>query len=233
MRVLVAVALSISTAVTLATAAPQTSSSRDRDRTLARFFAPQTPPLVSYRALRTLSASTRGGKFAGSVVAQTSLDPAAGFSYSIVSQDGSGLVCRRVLIAALDAERKAMQDGDGARAALTFDNYDFLAMTNDDALLKVDIKPRRKAVMLIDGSLFLKPDNAELVRVEGELSARPSFWTRRVRVVREYAEIAGVHVPVGMRSVADVLIVGQSTFAMTYRYQEINGQAISAAAATR
>jgi hypothetical protein len=47
-----------------------------------------------------------------------------------------------------------------------------------------------------------------------------------VRVVREYAEIAGVHVPVAMRSTADVLIVGASTFEMTYQYEEINGQVV-------
>ena len=41
-------------------------------------------------------------------------------------------------------------------------------------------------MMLIDGSLFLRSDSADLVRVEGELSQRPSFWTRKVRIVREY-----------------------------------------------
>jgi hypothetical protein len=38
--------------------------------------------------------------------------------------------------------------------------------------------------------------------------------------------VAGVHVPVSMKSTADVLIVGASSFAMTYRYVEINGKTI-------
>jgi len=37
---------------------------------------------------------------------------------------------------------------------------------------------------------------------------------------------AGVHVPVSMRSTADVLVVGSSSFAMTYRYTEINGKPV-------
>jgi hypothetical protein len=63
--------------------------------------------------------------------------------------------------------------------------------------------------------------------VEGELSKRPSIWTRRVHVVREYDRIAGVHVPISMKSNADVLIVGSSSFAMDYKYTEINGKTIN------
>jgi hypothetical protein len=80
--------------------------------------------------------------------------------------------------------------------------------------------------MLLDGALFLEPESADLVRIEGVLSRRPSFWTRHVRVMREYARISGVHVPVSMRSTADVLVVGSSTFSMTYQYAEINGVSV-------
>lgn len=224
MRPFVALLLIVpAAAVARAERAPQLAS----DQTLTRFFAPTTPPLVSYHALRRLSASTRGGKMSGTLVAETSLDPTTGLSYQIVSEEGSGLICRKVLLAALNAEQKAIRGDDARQAALTKDNYDFLGIsTGSDALLKVDIRPRRKAVMLVEGSLFLKPDDEQLVRVEGDLSARPSFWTRKVHVVREYAEITGVHVPIAMRSVADVLIVGASNFVMTYDYEDINGHKV-------
>jgi hypothetical protein len=64
---------------------------------------------------------------------------------------------------------------------------------------------------------------ADLVRVEGVLSKRPSFWTRRVEVVRRYGRIGGVRVPVAMESTASVLIFGRSTFTMTYDYLTVNG----------
>jgi hypothetical protein len=63
---------------------------------------------------------------------------------------------------------------------------------------------------------------AALEAIEGRLVKRPSFWTRRVHVVRQYARMAGVRVPVSMESTADVLIVGRSTFSMRYEYQTIN-----------
>jgi hypothetical protein len=195
---------------------------------LQRFFAPPAQPLVSYRAQRVLTASTRGGRLHASLEAWTTLDP-RGFTYEVTSEDGSAMIRRKVLIAALDAEAKAVQAG-GHAAALTVDNYEFLSVTGDrdDDLVKVAVRPRRKHVMLIDGSLFLKSESAELVRVEGELSQRPSFWTRRVRIVREYETIDGVHVPVSMRSTADVLLAGASTFSMTYKYVTINGQPVDA-----
>lgn len=193
-----------------------------------RFLEPDTEPLVRYRALRTLVASTRGGRLQAMVEAWTTLDPVKGFSYEVVAEEGSPLIRRKVLIAALEAERMAVGSSDARQAALTHANYEFLGITEArDDLTKVDVRPRRKHVMLIDGSLFINSDSADLVRVEGELSQRPSFWTRRVHIVREYARLEGVHVPVSMRSSADVLIVGAASFSMTYRYDEINGRKVT------
>lgn len=159
----------------------------------------------------------------------TSLDPEHGFQFQIISEEGSPIIRRKVLLAALEAEQAALSSGRGEQAALTAANYEFLeasSILTSQApinLVKVDVRPRRKHVMLVDGSLFLEADSADLVRIEGELSRRPSIWTRRVRVLREYARVSGVHVPVAMSSSADVLLVGTSTFSMTYDYVEING----------
>jgi hypothetical protein len=217
-----------SLAMTLASAVgvTQGSSIGARAAILDRFLAPQQQPLVSYRAFRRLTASTRGGRMRASIEAWTTLDPTEGFRYEVTAEEGPAVIRRKVLIAALEAER-AVRPADAARAALTPDNYDFLGIGDDqDNLMRLDVRPRRRHVMLVDGSVFVAADSADLVRVEGELSRRPSIWTRNVRIVREYQRLGGVRVPVAMRSTADVLIVGSSSFAMTYRYTEINGMKI-------
>jgi len=199
-----------------------------RELVLARLWTPDDKPLVQYRALRHMTASTRGGRMSASMDAWTSLDEAGRFSFEIVSESGSSLIRQRVLRAALTAEQESQSPGAREQAALTIANYEFLQMRPDsEHLLKIDIKPRRKHVMLVDGALFVEEETADLVRIEGELTKRPSFWTRRVRVVREYKRIDGVHVPVAMSSTADVLVVGTSTFSMTYDYLEINRKAVS------
>ena len=198
-----------------------------------RFLARSVPVLTSYRAVRHLSATTRGGKMQASLTARTHLDPQQGFRYEILEQSGSSMIQKRVLMAALETERQVQVSGTGSRGALTFDNYDFLdaaadvaSSPADRALVRVDLKARRRDTMLIDGAMFLTPEDFDLVRVEGELVKRPSFWTRKVNVVRRYGRIAGVRVPLAMESTAQVLIVGASSFSMKYDYETVNGATV-------
>jgi hypothetical protein len=79
-------------------------------------------------------------------------------------------------------------------------------------------------VLLVNGWLFVKQEDGDLVRIEGQLSKAPSFWTRRVEVVRRYGRVGDAHVPLEIESVAQVLIAGRSTFRMTYEYETINGR---------
>src|SRR4051812_3653143 len=228
-RLLLTLALfTLAVATSFASGAPPRAADSTANL-LDRFFAPDDQPLVSYRAFRHLTASTRGGKMSASLDAWTSLDPQRGFTYEITKADGSGLIQKRVLIKALEAEQDAVQSSENkAQSALTPANYQFLEMSSmGGRMVRVNVKPRRNQVMLINGHLVIESDSADLVRVDGELSKRPSFWTRRVHVTREYDRIGGVHVPISMKSEADVLIVGNSAFSMDYKYAEINGKPVS------
>ena len=196
---------------------------------LDRFLAPDDQPLVSYRAFRHLTASTRGGKMTASLDAWTSLDPEHGFTYDVTKSEGSSIIQSKVLLKALETEKENAQSAiSKAQSALTQANYEFLEISPLTArTVRIDVRPRRKHVMLINGHLVVESDSADLVRVEGDLSQRPSFWTRHVHVVREYDRIGGVHVPISMKSTADVLIVGSSSFSMDYKYSHINGKPVS------
>jgi hypothetical protein len=219
-------AASIALAVAAMHAAPQAPAARPA--IVQKFLTAEGDTLTSYKAIRRLTASTRGGRMRASIEARTTLEPASGFNYEIVSEEGSPLIRRKVLIAALEAERQAVLSAESRGARLTPENYDFVGVSvASERLYKIDVRARRKHQMLIDGALFVDGDSADLVRMEGELSKRPSIWTRRVRVVREYARIEGFHVPVSMQSIADVLIVGASNFSMTYKYLEINGRTVA------
>jgi hypothetical protein len=191
---------------------------------LERFLAANDRSLVACKALRRLTVDARGGTLRAQLLVQTSLDPENGFQYEVQEERGSELLRSRVLHPVLEAERAASRHEKGARGALTHANYRFDAgEVTSDGLLRVAITPRRKDELLIDGSLLLTSTGADLVRMEGTLVKRPSFWTRKVRIVRQYARINGVRVPVAMGSTADVLFAGKSTFSMDYEYQSING----------
>jgi hypothetical protein len=191
---------------------------------LERFLANTSQSLVSYKALRRLTVVARGGKMEALLTAHTSLDPDKGFSYEVLEESGSGFLRTRVLHPVLEAERMAKLREKGAHGALTEANYKFTAgeMTGD-GFLRVAIKPKRKDELLMDGSILLTCADSDLVRMEGLLVKRPSFWTRKVQIVRRYGRIGGVRVPLTTGSTADVLFAGQSTFSMSYEYESING----------
>ena len=196
---------------------------------LQRFLARSEQPPVEYRALRRLEADNPHFHQSAWMTAWTEYDHANGFRFEIVAEGGSKYIRTKVLLAALEGEQKMWASREPQRASFTQDNYQFHdGARSADGLASVGVKPRRADVLLVEGSIFVQPDDGELARIEGKLSKSPSFWTRRVDVVRRYQRLAGVRVPMSIESVAHVLIAGRSTFKMTYEYETINGEHIGA-----
>jgi len=86
----------------------------------------------------------------------------------------------------------------------------------------------RHDITLIDGAVYITDTDADLVRVEGRLAKNPSFWTRRVDVVKQYARVGGLRVPIRIESTAQIRFAGTSTMTMTYDYEMINGVNVGA-----
>ena len=184
--------------------------------------------LTSYRAFRRMHAKSEKFNQEGWLDAWTELD-ATGFRYTIVSERGSEYVRNKVLKAVLQREQEIVADG-ADRAALTEENYTFSETEPGAGLRYVLLKPKRKDVMLVEGRMVLDADNGELLRVEGKLSKNPSFWTSLVNVIRHFAKLDGVRVPVSTESVAKVKFAGQSRLDVYYEYESINGRKVSVAA---
>jgi len=223
-----AIGASIVTA-TLVAAPATSSSSQTVSDTVSRFLESGQPPLKAYRARRHLEASSRGGKMKAQLDAQTTLLPDGAFSFEVLNESGSNLLRQRILRAALLEEQDNHNSAKLADSDFTRENYDFLVQesTRDGDLVRISLAPRRKSQLLIDGAAFVRRDDADLVRIQGVLSKRPSFWTRKVEITRHYARIDGVRVPIEVRLDADVLLVGDSAFDMTYLYLAINGRPIA------
>ncbi len=169
-----------------------------------------------------------------SLTARTSLDPRERFHFEVLDESGSGLLRSRVLHAALEAESEAKRRQKGAHGALYGGQLQLRGrgMTRRACCGSRSI-PKRKDSLLMEGSILLTGEAADLVRMEGLLVKRPSFWTRKVQIVRDYGRIRGVRVPIAMGSTADILFAGQSTFTMGYEYESINDVPVTHAASVR
>jgi hypothetical protein len=193
---------------------------------LQRFLALGDGNPSQFRALRHLEARNDHFEKSASMDVWTEGDT-NGFRYEIVAEEGSEYIRTKVFRATLDTERRVWASGAPDKASITPDNYVFEeGQPHPDGLASLVVKPRRKDLLLVDGFIFLNPDNGELVRIEGRLTKSPSFWTRRVEIVRWYKRIMGFRVPVALETVANVRIAGVSTFRMSYDYESVNGQRV-------
>ena len=186
----------------------------------------RTPELNQYRALRRMHAASEKMNQEGWMEAWTELDGGV-FRYEIVSERGSETIRNKVLKALLEREKELIASGNPGRSDLTSENYEFAAETAGPGCKYILIKPKRKDSLLVDGRMVLSDEDRDLLRVEGKLSKNPSFWTSLVNVVRRYARLDGVRVPIRTESTAKIKFVGHSTLNVEYEYEMINGRPVS------
>ena len=185
-----------------------------------------SPALNQYRALRRMHAATGKLNHEGWMEAWTELEGNT-FRYEIVSERGSETIRKKVLRALLERERELYASGEPGRSELTSENYEFAPETTGPGCKYVLLKPKRKDSLLVEGRMVLSEDGRDLLRVEGKLSKNPSFWTSLVNVVRRYARLEGVRVPIATESTAKVKFVGDSKLHVEYEYETINGRPVS------
>ena len=214
-------------AVTAGAAAAALPSDVGYDPVLHRFLSRADEPLTTYRGTRRLEG--RNEKFNVSAWMEIATELSAdGFHYRVLREGGSDLIRGRVFRAMLANEEQIFATGDAARSAISSNNYELTPGDSaEPGLVKLFARPKRKDVTLIDGAVYITDNDADLVRVEGRLAKSPSFWTRRVDVVKQYTRVAGLRVPVRIESVAQIRFAGTSTMTMTYDYEMINGVDVS------
>ena len=214
------------TVLLAAAAAPGSAQSQDAGTQAASLHE---QPLTQFRAYRRMHARNDHFDQEAWLEAWTEFDE-RGFRYTIVSESGSDYIRSKVLKAVLKREQELMNDGQCGRSELTPDNYEFREVQQGDGERYVTLKPKRKDVLLVDGRMVLSQDGRELLRVEGRLSKNPSFWTSLVNVIRHYARLDGVRVPIATESTAKVKFAGLSHLDVHYEYETINHRPVSVAA---
>ena len=190
----------------------------------------QEAPLKQYRAFRRMHAKNERFNQEAWIDAWTELDGGA-FKYEIASERGSEYIRNKVLRTLLTREQELVNNGESGRADISHDNYLFEeGTTESDGFRYVLLKPKRKDILLVNGRMLLNPAGTELLRVEGTLAKNPSFWTSTVNIVREFAMVGGVRVPISTATIAKLKFAGQANMDVSYEYQSVNGRPVEGAA---
>jgi hypothetical protein len=217
-----AIILGLIALTALATAEPAAPSATI-EPVLHRFLTRADEPLVEYRGSRYLEARNDRLNLYGWMEVATDLGE-DGFHYRVMREGGSEMIRRRVFLSVLDNEEQLFATRDAKRASFNSVNYDLTpATTEEPGIVKLFAQPKRRDVTLITGAIYVTDTDADLIRAEGRLAKNPSFWTKRVDVVKHYGRIGGLRVPVRVDSTAQMRLAGTSTLTMTYDYEMING----------
>lgn len=208
-----------------ASAAGPASSAVVAPPILQRFLALDDPTPTQSRALRHLEAANEKLGMSAWMDVWTESD-ASGFRYRIVAEEGSDWIRSRVFRETLEAERRVWASGAPDKATITPANYTFEDRGEANGVASLNVKPRRRDMLLIDGAIFLRPEDGELLRMEGDLAKPPSFWTRHVRVSRRFQRFAGVRMPVLLEAVANIRFVGPATYRAVYEYETVNAERV-------
>ena len=187
-------------------------------------------PLTQYRAFRRMHATNEKFNQEAWLDAWTEFDE-TGFRYEIVFERGSEYVRNKVLRNILHREQQLIAGGEAVRAELSPQNYVFEESTAyENGFRYITLKPKRKDMLLVNGRMVLNQAGTELLRIEGVLAKNPSFWTSVVNVIRDFARLDGVRVPVTTESVAKIKFAGLSRMTVRYEYEQINGRPVSPSA---
>ena len=138
--------------------------------------------------------------------------PPAEISFTTRSQEGSSFLVKQVFGRMIEGEKESVLPEARQRSAMTAENYEF-QLAGQETLkgrptYKLEVTPKREDTFLIRGHIWVDAEDFAVVRAEGRVVKRPSFWTRTVDVVRTYKKVGPFWLPDRTESVNEILLFG-------------------------
>jgi hypothetical protein len=146
-------------------------------------------------------------------------------SFKVVSESGSKLLIRQVLLKLLESEREAQEERNRKALEISPANYDFklesTQHTPDGDFYVLDVKPKSKNKYVYKGTIWVDARDFAVTRMEGSPAMNPSFWVKNVEVQYQWAKIGGFWLPVRNYSVTSVRLGGKAVLNISYSDYQI------------
>jgi len=155
----------------------------------------------------------------GSLQALRVISKLGRITYQALRFEGDNTVKKDVIARYIFSEIQASENPND-ELAITPVNYKFkgkgLQYRDAREVYVLELNPRRKAVGLFKGEVWLDPATGLPVRESGRLVKSPSVFIRKVEFVRDYEIREGVAIPTKLTSYADTRIVGRTELSVAY-----------------
>jgi hypothetical protein len=221
-------ALTILTAASSAAAPPDSSSGRE---ILDRYFAASRAQAGQMRGVQMqvdIEASLPKLKKEGRMEALRMVGRLGQIAYKGVRFVGDNTIKKDVIGRYLTAEVQPPKMNIG----ITDENYKFkykgLVPQEGRNVHVFQLNPRRKAVGLFKGEIWIDPDTYLPVQESGQFVKNPSVFLKKMAFVRQYEIREGLAIPKHVESTVDTRVVGKALLAINYsnfsRAEEENPQ---------
>jgi hypothetical protein len=132
--------------------------------------------------------------------------------FTILSEDGSSPIRKRVFYKMLNEEATASRRGTRESTRITPANYDFQVIGRDAVdgrpAYVLSVTPKTQNKYLIDGKIWVDATDYSIVRIDGRPARNPSFWTRSVHFVHTYQKVGPFWLAASTDSVSEIRIFG-------------------------
>ena len=132
-------------------------------------------------------------------------------TYKALGFSGDNTVKQEVITRYLAAESEGRENGT---IAITPANYKFRyagrIVQNGQTTVILQVTPRKKAIGLFKGELWLDAETGMPLREEGVFVKSPSVFLKKIAFVRDYELRDGVSIPKHIASRVDTRIVGRA-----------------------
>jgi hypothetical protein len=138
-------------------------------------------------------------------------------TYKALGFSGDNTVKQEVITRYLAAESSARENGT---IAITPANYKFRysgrIVQGGVTMLVLQITPKKKAVGLFKGELWVDASTGMPIRESGEFVKTPSVFLKKIAFVRDYQLRDGVAFPLRIQSTVDTRIVGRAQLDISF-----------------
>jgi hypothetical protein len=161
------------------------------------------------------------------MVVKTAYRPDSGKSYDILSESGSAIISKFLLKPILETEKAINDPAKVSASWIVSANYEMKLKSGSPVqqdgrdCWALAIKPKREAPNLIEGTLWVDAKDFTIVRLEGQSSKSPSFWSGPANVMRQYAKISGFAEATHARAESVGFMVGRTVITIEYEGYQI------------
>ena len=196
-----------------ASAQPQPTPTADEVVTkMMSFDAQRQAEMTGYTAIRRYVAVNKERR--AEMVVRVECSAEGVKQFTILSEEGSGAIRKRVLHKLVDEEAEASQRGTRSGTRLTPDNYQFQLLGEEQlengSAYVLSVTPRSRNKYLIEGKIWVNKNDYSVVRLEGQPAKNPSFWVRDVHIVHTYQKVGQFWFASATHTTSRVRIFGPS-----------------------